>query len=86
MHESHSVRFSEVTVNRTNPTSNPGSNNEYKFVMKILSSSLMNETISVNLIILNENIQKLLTDNYQLKIQRKMIIDIFNKKLSTTLI
>ena len=46
----------------------------------------MNETISVNLIILNENIQKLLTDNYQLKIQRKMIIDIFNKKLSTTLI
>jgi len=54
--------------------------------MKIFMSSMINDTISVNLNILNESIQKLLTDNYQLKIKKRMIIDIFTKKLSSTLI
>ena len=83
MKESHSIRFSEVTVNRINSTAN---NNHYKFVIKIFMSSMINDSISVNLTILNENIQKLLTDNYQLKIKKRMIIDIFTKKLSSTLV
>ncbi len=54
--------------------------------MKIFMSSMINDTISVNLNILNESIQKLLSDNYQLKIKKRMIIDIFTKKLSSTLV
>lgn len=54
--------------------------------MKIFMSSLINDSISVDLKILNESIQKLLTDNYQLKIKKRMIIDIFTKKLSSTLV
>jgi hypothetical protein len=54
--------------------------------MKIFMSSIINDSISVDLKILNESIQKLLTDNYQLKIKKRMIIDIFAKKLCTTLV
>lgn len=54
--------------------------------MKIFMSSIINDSISVDLKILNESIQKLLTDNYQLKIKKRMIIDIFTKKLCTTLV
>lgn len=85
MKESHSVRFSEVTVNKIN-SPNSRNNNEYKFVMKIFMTSMINDSISVDLKILNESIQKLLTDNYQLKIKKRMIIDIFTKKLCSTLI
>lgn len=74
-----------MTVNKIN-SPNSRNNNEYKFVMKIFMSSLINDSISVDLKILNESIQKLLTDNYQLKIKKRMIIDIFTKKLSSTLV
>lgn len=85
MKESHSVRFSEVTVNKIS-LPNARNNNLYRFVMKIFMSSIINDSITVDLKILNESIQKLLTDNYQLKIKKRMIIDIFTKKLSSTLI
>lgn len=47
---------------------------------------MINDTISVNLTILNEAIQKSMMDIYQLKIKKRMIIDIFTKKLSSTLV
>jgi len=49
-------------------------------------SAMINDTISVNLTILNEAIQKSMMDIYQLKIKKRMIIDIFTKKLSSTLV
>jgi hypothetical protein len=85
MKESHSVRFSDVTVNRINPSSATQST-QYKFVMKIFMSALMNDTISVDLTILNDSVHKLITDNYQLQIKKRMVVDIFSKKLSTTLV